>query len=83
METCAEYGKEAVSNCAICGKPLCEDHIKHGLSKRTNSPAVNCANYQKKFPRKIRKNTLIMIPIFIIAAVILIILLSTIIPLGL
>ncbi len=83
METCAECGKKAVSNCAICGKPLCEDHITHGLSKRINSPAVNCTNCQKKFPRKIRKKTLIMIPIFIIAAVILIILLSTIIPLGL
>jgi hypothetical protein len=42
--TCAECEKEAVSNCAICGKPLCQDHIIHGLSKRTNAPAVNCAN---------------------------------------
>ena len=40
-ETCAECTKVAVSNCAICGKPLCQDHIKHGLSKRTNAPAVN------------------------------------------
>ena len=83
MVTCAECEKEAISNCAICGKPLCQDHIKHGFSKRTNAPAVNCANCQIKFPRKVRKNTLIMIPILIIAAIILIIYLSTIIPLGL
>ena len=83
MVTCAECEKEAVSNCAICGKPLCQDHIKHGLSKRTNAPAVNCANCQKNFPRKVRKNSLIMIPILIIAAIILIIVLIMIIPLGL
>jgi hypothetical protein len=83
MVACAECEKEAITNCAICGKPLCQDHIKHGLSKRTNAPAVNCANCQKKFPKKVRKNSLIMIPILIIAAIILIIYLSTIIPLGL
>ena len=82
LETCAECGKEAVSNCTICGKPLCKDHIVHGFSKRTNAPAVNCANCQKKFPRKMRKNILIMIPVLIVTSVILIIVLSTIIPFG-
>jgi hypothetical protein len=83
METCAECEKVAVSNCAICGKPLCQDHIKHGFSKRNNAPAANCANCQQKFPRKVRKYSLIMIPIFIVAAGVLIIILSSIIPLGL
>ncbi len=78
--TCAECEKEAVSNCAICGKPLCQDHIKHGLSKRTNNPAVNCANCQKKFPRKVRKNSIIMAAALIVASIILIVYLSTIIP---
>ena len=80
VETCTECGKEAISNCAICGKPLCQDHIKHGLSKRTNAPAVNCANCQKKFPKKVRKNSLIMAVVLIVAAIILIIYLSKIIP---
>ncbi|MFW9818802.1 MAG: hypothetical protein ACFFE5_04265 [Candidatus Thorarchaeota archaeon] len=82
METCAECEKDAVSSCAICGKPLCQDHIKHGLSKRNNAPAVNCANCQVKFPRKVRKYSLIMIPILIITSIILIVYLSTIIPFG-
>ncbi len=82
MEICTECGKEAVFNCAICRKPLCQDHIKHGYSKRTNAPAVNCSNCQKRFPRKVRKNILIMTPILIIGAIILIIYLSTIIPFG-
>lgn len=81
-EICAECGKIAVNNCAICGKPLCQDHILHGYSERTNAPAVNCANCQKNFPRKMRKNILIMIPILIIGAIILIIYLSTVIPFG-
>ena len=81
-ETCAECGKVAIDNCAICGKPLCPDHITHGYSKRTNAPAVNCANCQKNFPRKTRKNILIMAPILIIGAIRLIIYLSTIIPFG-
>jgi hypothetical protein len=80
--TCAECDNVAVSNCAICGKPLCQDHIVHGLSKRTNAPAVNCANCQKKFPRKVRKYSIIMAIVFIIAAILLIIYLSTIIPFG-
>ncbi|MHA1931181.1 MAG: hypothetical protein ACW96X_01500 [Promethearchaeota archaeon] len=78
--TCAECGKKAVSNCAICGKPLCQDHILHGLSKRTNAPAVNCANCQKKFPKKVRKNSLIMAAVLIVASIILIIFLGTIVP---
>ncbi len=78
--TCAECEKEAVSNCAICGKPLCQDHIKHGLSKRTNAPAANCLNCQKKFPRKVRKNSIIMASVLIVASIILIIYLRTIIP---
>ncbi len=80
VETCAECEKEAVSNCAICGKLLCQDHIKHGLSKRTNAPAVNCANCQKKFPKKVRKKSIIMATVLIIASIILIIFLSTFIP---
>lgn len=82
-ETCAECTKVAVSNCAICSKPLCQDHIKHGMSKRTNAPAVNCATCQKNFPRKVRKNSIIMASVLIIASIILIIYLSTIIPFGL
>ncbi len=78
--TCAECEKEAVSNCVICGKPLCQDHIKHRLSKRTNAPAVNCANCQKKFPRKVRKKSIIMAAVLIVASIILIIYLSTRIP---
>ncbi len=78
--TCAECEKDAVSNCAICGKLLCQDHITHGLSKRTNAPAANCANCQKKFPGKVRKNSLIMAAVLIVASIILIIYLSTIIP---
>ena len=81
--TCAECGKEAFSNCALCGKPLCQDHVKHGFSMRTNAPAPNCANCQMKFPRKARKYSFIMIPILIIGAIALIIYISTIIPLGL
>ncbi|MFW9823903.1 MAG: hypothetical protein ACFFE4_13245 [Candidatus Thorarchaeota archaeon] len=80
--TCAECSKPAVSNCAICGKPLCQDHIMHGYSKRTNSPAANCANCLRKFPRKARKYGLIMAAILIVAAIILILVLSTIIPFG-
>ena len=83
METCAECGKEAISNCAICRKPLCQDHIVHGFSKRTNAPAVNCANCQKNFPRKARKNSIIMASLLIVSAIILIIFISTIIPFGL
>ncbi len=83
METCAECEQNAVSNCAICGKPLCQDHITHGYSKRTNAPAANCANCQQKFPRKVRKYSLIMIPILIVASILLIIYLSMIIPFGL
>ena len=83
MEICAECEKEAVSKCAICGKPLCNDHINHGMSMRTNAPAVNCANCQKNFPRKIKKNILIMGPILIVGAIILLVYLSTIIPFGL
>lgn len=78
--TCAECEKSAVSNCAICGKPLCQDHIKHGLSKRTNAPAVNCSNCQKKFPKKMRKYSLIMAVVLIVVSIILIYYLSTIIP---
>ncbi len=80
VETCAECEKDAVSNCAICGKPLCQDHIIHGFSKRNNAPAVNCANCQKKFPRKVRKQSLVMTAVLIVASIILIIYLSTIIP---
>ena len=80
METCAECGKEAVANCAVCGKPLCDDHITHGISMRTNAPAVNCANCQKKFPRKIRKKSIIMVFGLIIGAIILIYSLNLIIP---
>ncbi len=80
MVQCAYCEKEAVSNCAICGKPLCQDHILHGLSKRNTAPAVNCANCQKKFPRKVRKIILIMTTMFIIATIFLIYYLSTIIP---
>ncbi|HEC37652.1 hypothetical protein LCGC14_0690600 [marine sediment metagenome] len=80
METCAECDKVAVSNCVICGKPLCQNHILHGLSKRNIAPAVNCANCQKKFPRKLRKNIIIMTTVFIIASIFLIYYLSTIIP---
>jgi hypothetical protein len=78
--TCTECDKEAVSNCVICGKPLCQDHIIHGFSKRTNAPAVNCGNCQKKYPRKVRKNSVIMAAVLIVASIILIIYLSTIIP---
>ena len=80
MEICAECEKEAVSKCAICGKPLCNDHIKHGMSMRTNAPAANCPDCQKKFPRKVSKNIIIMIPVLIIGAIILIFILNTIIP---
>ena len=80
--TCAECEKVAVSNCAICGKSLCQEHIVHGLSKRTNAPAVNCSNCQKKFPKKVRKYSLIMAAVLIVASIILIIYLSTIIPFG-
>jgi len=80
MEICAECGKEAVAKCAICGKPLCNDHITHGMSMRTNSPAVNCSNCQKKFPRKIRKISIIMIIGLIVGAIILIYFLNLIIP---
>ena len=80
MESCAYCEKESVSSCAICGKHLCQDHILHGLSKRNTAPAVNCANCQKKFPRKLRKNIIIMTTVFIIASIFLIIYLSTIIP---
>ena len=52
MEICAECEEEAVSKCAICGKPLCNDHITHGMSMRTNAPAVNCAKCQKIFQEK-------------------------------
>ncbi|TKJ19190.1 MAG: hypothetical protein CEE43_16100 [Promethearchaeota archaeon Loki_b32] len=83
MEICAECEKEAVSKCAICGKPLCNDHITHGMSMRTNAPAANCANCQKNFPRKMKKNILIMAPILIVGAIILLVYLSTIIPFGL
>lgn len=80
METCTVCGKEAVSKCAICGKPLCNDHIKHGMSMRTNAPAANCPDCQKRFPIKVSKNIIIMIPILIIGAIILIFILNTIIP---
>ena len=80
MEICAECVKEAVAKCAICGKSLCNDHITHGMSMRTNAPAVNCANCQKKFPRKIRKLSIIMIIGLIIGAVALIYFLNSIIP---
>jgi len=83
IETCADCTKEAISNCAICGKPLCQDHITHGVSKRTNAPAVNCANCQKNFPKKVRKNAIIMAAVLIVASIILIIYLTTIIPFGL
>ena len=83
METCVECGKEVVSNCAICGKPLCQDHIVHGFSKRINAPAVNCANCQKNYPRKAKKNSVIMATALIVASIILIIYISTIIPFGL
>lgn len=82
IETCAECTREAVSNCAICGKPLCQDHITHGFSRRTNTPAANCANCQKNFPRKVRKNAIIMAAVLIVASIILIVYLSTIIPFG-
>jgi uncharacterized membrane protein YvbJ len=82
METCTECEREAVFYCAMCGKPLCQDHVKHGLSKRTNAPAANCANCQQKFSKKVRKYSLIMIPILIVASILLIIYLSTIIPFG-
>ncbi len=80
MKTCTECGKEAVSKCAICGKPLCNDHIKHGMSMRTNAPAANCPDCQKNFPRKVSKNIIIMIPILIIGAIILVFILNSIIP---
>ncbi|MHA2127814.1 MAG: hypothetical protein ACW99E_21135 [Promethearchaeota archaeon] len=79
MVQCAECENEAVSNCAICGKPLCQDHIVHGFSKRTNAPAVNCANCQKNYPKKVKKNSIIMATVLIIASIILIIYISTII----
>jgi hypothetical protein len=82
MEPCSECANKAISNCAICGKPLCQDHILHGFSKRTNTPAPNCANCQQNFPRKVRKYSFIMILMIIILSVLLIIYLSTIIPFG-
>ncbi|MHA2391877.1 MAG: hypothetical protein ACXAEX_07895 [Promethearchaeota archaeon] len=82
LETCAECSEQAISHCVICGKPLCQDHIKHGYSKRTNAPAVNCANCQKKFPRKARKFGIVMAAILIVASILLLIWLMTIIPFG-
>ena len=80
MEECIECGNEATAKCAICGKPLCNDHITHGITLRTNAPAVNCPNCQKKFPRKVRKISIMMILGLIIGAIILIFSLNLIIP---
>ncbi|MHA1914330.1 MAG: hypothetical protein ACW986_12795 [Promethearchaeota archaeon] len=81
-EICAYCSNQAVSSCAICGKPLCQDHIIHGFSKRTNAPAANCADCQKKFPRKMKSFSLVMAVVLIVVSVLLIIYLSTIIPFG-
>ncbi len=81
-EICSECSNQAVSHCAICGKPLCQDHIMHGSSKRTNAPAVNCSNCQKNFPRKMKKFSIIMAGVLIVASIFLVIFLSTIIPFG-
>ena len=66
---CDICGKVAVSNCSKCGKPLCQKHINHGVSLRTNAPTIDCPRCKTKMGKKIHTTSIIMIIMFIIIVV--------------
>jgi len=66
---CDICGKAAVANCSKCGKPLCQIHIKHGVSFRTNAPTIDCPSCVTKMGKKLHVTSIIMTIVFIIIAI--------------
>ncbi len=69
---CDMCGKPAVANCSKCGIPLCNEHIEHGISLRTNAPTIDCPNCQVKMSRKVKKRSYVLAMVFVAMAVIVI-----------
>ena len=69
---CDICGKLSVANCSKCGIPLCNDHIEHGISIRTNAPTIDCPNCRVKMNRKVKKKSYILAIVFVVVAIIVI-----------
>ncbi len=69
---CSICRKPSVANCSKCGIPLCNEHIEHGISLRTNAPTIDCPNCQVKMSRKVKKRSYVLAMFFVAMAVIVI-----------
>ena len=61
---CDICGKPSTANCSKCGIPLCNDHIEHGVSLRTNAPTIDCPNCKLKMNIKVKKRSYVLIIFF-------------------
>ena len=69
---CDICGKPAAANCSKCGIPLCNEHIEHGISLRTNAPTIDCPSCQVKMIRKVKKKSYVLAIVFVAITVIVI-----------
>ena len=75
---CDICGKQSIANCSKCGIPLCGEHIRHGVSLRTNAPTIDCPNCQVRMKRKVKKRSYALIIFFAIISVVIILYFNTI-----
>ena len=69
---CDICGKPSVANCSKCGIPLCNEHIEHGVSLRTNAPTIDCPNCRVSMSRKVKKKSYVLAIVFVVIAIIVI-----------
>ena len=69
---CDICGKPAAANCSKCGIPLCNEHIEHGISLRTNAPTIDCPSCQVKMSRKVKKKSYVLVVGFVVITIIII-----------
>ena len=69
---CDICGKPVAANCSKCGIPLCNEHIEHGISLRTNAPTIDCPSCQVKMSRKVKKKSYVLVVGFVVITIIII-----------